>query len=206
MALKEPRHKIQSSLANFKFAIQDLSSLWPFINWEAFAHLSNPIVRSECDLRERLEALQLSVLSHHLEITRAAFNEFRENYQNDTANKEYLENLGWFLFEMRNAFAHAEGTLIAKGNPKQRIHTIGSFKINIPVKLVGNEIGFDAHSKVVHTISFPAIEHNQEIKVTPKFLQNILLLSYHVLEITKKKKIITLNRYLTRIQQIKTRV
>ena len=148
MALKKSNHKIQSSLANFVFVNNDLSSIWNSLDWQKFAALPVPIVRTEKDFLERIEAIKLSVLTHHTEIIRQALHEYIKILPRNI-HTQYLDSLGWFLFDLRNAFSHTKGKLIAQWDPKG-VNSPQTFKINIPIKHLGANLIFKPNSKITY--------------------------------------------------------
>lgn len=208
MALKGPVHKIRSSIASYIFTTRELPAVVLQLDWRIFTTPPLIIVKKESDLVQMLDAARLAVLAYHMEIMRQAFYEHIMNIKCDIPlnleHKQYLDDLGWFLFQMRNAFGHTREKLIAKGPQEERsIKIKGRFLINIPVRKVVGGVEFDCRSKKVLTLSLPEVKVNKEIKVNEIFLRNLLLLSYHILEITKKQKNSTLIRYLTHVEAAK---
>jgi hypothetical protein len=207
MVLIRSRHKISSSIAHYVFGTQELPVVLRQMHWKIFTTAPLVIVQKEEHLSQMIMAIQLSVLARHMEILRQAFYEYLEKYKKQNAPLEaqhirYLEDLGWFLFDMRNALGHTRNALVAKGPEKEGdIKYKGNFKINVPVNEIGMEVGFDAESKYSYTLSWPAIKVKKEIKIIEEFLYKITLLSYHVLEITKKQNKSILIKYLARVER-----
>jgi len=201
VALEKARHKLQSSLANFVFVNIDLPPVWKTLNWEMFNISSRSIIKEKKDLEERLEAMRLSVLTYHIEIMKQSLYEQIELLNCDD-NKD-LKALKYFLLDLRNAFGHTTGKLIPQYSNNKPLHTNktlnkNTFEVDIPVE---NETTaeFDPSSNFSMKFTWKGIKPNKEVKVNDPFIHKILILSYHVLEITKKQKKSTLNSYLNKI-------
>ncbi len=204
MALKKERHKLQSSLANFVFVIHDLPLIWKDTIYQMLIEQRSLIVRTQKDFNERLEAIQLSVFTSHAEIMRKAFYEYLIHHKKDLDNshhKDYMDKLGWFLFDLRNALAHTEGKLIPRWS--ETVKSPETFQIEIPVKAWKDLKEFDPNSKVPYKFIWRKIKKERDLKITLEKIYEIALLSYHVLEITKKQKSSTLFSYLEKIKNLK---
>ena len=202
MALKKACHKLQSSLANFIFVNFDLPQVWKEQDWQIFKRTPWSIVRDEKDHRERLIAIQLSVLAHHIEIMKQCLYEQIE--QPAFKDNKDLEALDYFLRDLRNSFAHTTGKLIPQYSNEKPLWTKkklnkNSFEVNMPVEKIKNSIQFALNSNFSIKFIWKKIKPNKEIKVNDRFILSILILSYHVLEITKKQKRHTLDAYLKKI-------
>ena len=74
--------------------------------------------------------------------------------------------------------------------------------IHIPVSVAGNGVHFDPNSRHSCVIKFK-VKRNRTLVINKDFVSKVVLLSYHVLEIVKKQKNKTLDRYLDRILHLK---
>jgi hypothetical protein len=140
-----------------------------------------------------------------MEIMRHAFYEYIQQCDTsiDSHHLKYLNDLGLFLLDMRNALLHTRDALVAKGPEKQKdVRTKKKFSINIPIRQIGENWIFDPRSKNGKALSWSAIKAGKEVKTTKRFLNKIIVLSYHVLEITKRQKASTLVEYLTFVERV----
>ncbi len=177
------------------FANRELLIMRDCFEWRRLIQLPAAIVRNEQDYLQMFEALRLSVLANHAEIMRQALKEhidFVDNVHVEGA----LDGLGFFLFDFRNAFSHTRDTLIPRWSEKTK--TKGVFSCAIPIAKQADGIKFvtkgSASMKFVMKVT-----PGKVIRVTGDLINSIILLSYHVLELVKKQKPHTLERYLKNI-------
>ncbi len=196
MVLKKSAYKLQSSLAHYIFTQRELLVICDSYDWSKLTHIQGAIVRSKKDFEQMLEAVRLSVLVNHIEIMRQALYEHIELIgENNIPQK--LNDLGFFLFDLRNALSHTRGALIPRWDVK--VKTKGTFSVDIPIHKQDRGQIFSSHSKV-STRLVAKVKPNKTIRLTTRFFDQIVLLSYHVLFILKKQKSSTLSSYLNAIQ------
>lgn len=202
MALEKSVHKIRSSIATFFFANRELLSMAKIIPWEQLNQIPAPLVRSQKQYDHLIGGVRLATLIYHTEILKQGLFEHCELF-NGTPHSKYLDNLKWFLNDLRNAFSHTKGELLPRfskaGKTTNDPKTKGTFKINIPVKKLANGYDqFNPKSKNFKTFSMK-VTPGKLIKVNDKFINDLYDLSMHVLEITKKQNLNTLSKYLDKI-------
>jgi len=200
MALKNSVHKIQSSLANFIFANRGLIDMWAIFDYKQFIRMNDPIVKNENDYIERLEAIRVSVLISHIEILKQSFFEYIQWIKpiGSTPCIEELDDLGRYLFDLRNAFNHSRGELIPKFSEKIKKKLI---TVIIPVTKIGKLFLYDPKSKYAKKFVLNR-QPSQKIRADDIFINKICILSYHILHITKRKKIATLEKYLGHVKDL----
>ena len=167
--LKHPRHKLQSSLGSLQFALQDL----PIIR-DNFDKKNLLSLEGQKNYNQALEQITLAVLSNHLEIMRQSFKEFIDslNTKDQSSHARYLEQLSWFLFDLRNAHNHTENELTPKWGKKINIEkfftdrTIINYFIDIPFKQNTIFKGFHPQSKKSLRLSWLNIKSGKEIIIT----------------------------------------
>jgi hypothetical protein len=197
MSLKKSNYRIQSSLANLLFVTYDLPLIWNDYNYNMLLSKHSLIVRNNKDFIERLEAIQLSALASHLEIIRSAFHDYIIHHEKNLKQDhfDYMNKIGLFLFHIRCALLHTNDELIPRADKKD----IPAFKVSIPVTYYNNNPKFDPNGQSKYLFRWPKINKGKKINITAKKIHEIILLSYHILEITKKQKISTLVAYLNKI-------
>lgn len=218
MALKDPRHKVQSSLASFLFVNKDLPFLENYLPWDhisrTFALIDVPTGKTKEDYSILIMGTRIAMCGYHLEIMQEALSEFMENYASYQSVHDALYELQKYLYLLRCALLHADGELLPvwefnrkKPSPKEQ-NVVDKLEkkgltIKIPcIKSVKNGtkyLGFDVKekSKYYHRLNCK-IRLKHKVGLGKRLIRKLILLSYHVLAITKKKNINTLSKYLNR--------
>lgn len=242
MALKNPRHKIQSSLAAFEFSNIDIIHIWNNFNWDLSHFPSGAIIKKGTHIPQFLEATRLCVLSFHTEVMKEALIEYKGNFKDEFnyEHKEYLEMIIDYIRLLRNACLHAKKKLeprwdedpkkstseleqltqnlesakskqksFKKINELEQILRVEKLKnkglfINIPCSNKPGGYQFNGKSKYFKKIHFK-VNPGKKITLNKNFIGKIRLLSYHILEITKKQKLPTLSKYLNHTLNIKSK-
>jgi hypothetical protein len=217
MTLKSPAYKIQSSFATFEFSNKELIYIRDTYPWQLIIqHFPEPTGNSVSQYHQLIEQTRIAVFSYHIEFLQESLSEFIknpvENWSLTTENKNSLDELQTFLFCLRNALLHAKGELVPQWKfdftkisktKASKIRTLENknLTIKIPVQKHGNNVRFDKKSNSSEILTF-TLNPNQDnypfIILSETFFQEIRLLSWHILTITKKKKASTLSRYLDR--------
>lgn len=194
MFLRKSAHKLQSSLAHYIFAQRELLFISDHFDWRSLTRFPDAIVRNKKDFSQMIEAIRISVLASHLEIMRQAFYEHIVFIDHDKIPG--MKDLGFFLFDLRNAFAHTRGILVPRWDKAPKSKKL--FSIDIPSNNHETGTKFNHVSKVSIKF-FMKVEPEKIIMTTSSFFDQIALLSYHVLHIVKKQKHATLLKYINGI-------
>jgi len=211
MALKDPRHKIQSSFAVFEFTNKELIKLLPenpyLMDW--LIDFPQATVNSYSQWEQIVDGIQISALISHIEIVQQSLREYREKRPiNDLKCLEHIDDIIEFLRHLRNSLKHTkydDKKLIfrwrspTKSLSEKDLLTFEKLKrtglsIDIPVIKKSNGCYFNEKSRTKYRINFK-IKIEKEI-TKEDFIHEIRLLSWHILAITKKQTPHTLFKYL----------
>ena len=200
MTLRKAFHKTQSSLSLLQFAMVDLEYIKKNFYWKQFAAKIQKgdkgfISRNKKDYYQKIDEILISIISYHIEIMKQSLHEHIMFLQ--IPSSDFLNKLRFFLLDFRNAFSHFAGELIPKFD--RSVRTKQPLLIHIPIKCVDTCKEFTPNS--IESFSLNCIaKPNKKIKLNRHpFITNLYLLSCHILEILKKQKLSTLEKYLRRI-------
>ncbi len=197
MVLKKSVHKVRSSLATFLFAQRELPIIardYPRKRLEQLCPFT--VARTDNEYIQLIQHLQLISCSSHFEILSRSLMEHLNLLGFTKIDSDpRLTDLRKLCKELRDAFGH-----IAKNDLIPKWSKIDPQTLSIKVPLTNIKEGYilDPHSKFSYVITIKTTK-NQEILFTNNFVRKSVILSYHVLEILKKQKTTTLDKYLNRI-------
>jgi len=206
-SLKAPQHKIQSSFATYEFMMKELPIIQNKFDWRELVDLPNSTVRSKDEYDQHFITLGLASLGQHVEICKQSLYEYRERRKDLSQNhREHLEMIVDFLSLLRNSLLHTKGKLIPvwKNEDKNRLIRIKKslfpkgFLLNIPGKNLSHGILFKEDGQDFYKLHIE-VKLKKIITIDEDFLNKIRLVSWHILTITKKRKLSTLTKYLDHI-------
>lgn len=201
MVLKKSCHKAQASLSLLQFVMLDLEYIKANFDWRILVigiqqqdpNFNGYTSRNEKDYLQKFDEIKIAVVSHHIEIMRESL---REHIKCPTGH--IVDKLGLFLADLRHAFSHTKNELVPKFG--KNVKTQQSFLFHIPVKKISaSTYTFDAKSLESYTFECRAIPESI-IGLNDRFIFNLIVLSNHVVEILKKQKFSTLEKYLQGIK------
>jgi|GEM_PF-5427380 len=211
MALKDPRHKIQSSFAGFGFTNRELIALlslpWVLPWLKSF---KNATIQEDGQLEQILTGIRIPVMVYHVEIMQQSLREHQKKViLIDPHHIVYIKELIQFLRHLRNALSHSKNALIPRWDidtdklNKEDTEILEKFKktgfsINIPIIKETNGCYFHEKSNIMYKMNVK-IKLRKNIVLNDTFIYEMILLSSHILTITKKQKTNTIFKYLARI-------
>ena len=163
-----------------------------------------------------IEGVAVATCGYHIEIMQQALLEFMNNHKLTVNHENSLYELRKYLYLLRCSLLHTEGELLARwqfkrtnASPKET-KTVEKLQkkgliIKIPIKKEsGTLISYSEKSYLYYKLTLKIkLKRNSNqihpvVKLNRTMIYKLILLSYHVLAITKKRNSNTLYKYLER--------
>lgn len=221
MALKKPSEKINSSFAMFEFARKELMYLSDYLDWQVFSKsIADPTSKTNEKYKQLIDATCIAVCGYHIEITQQALKEYMNNLNEllDTKYENILYELHKYLYLLRCALLHTEDEIYARWifsrkSPTKKegdsIKKLQSKGLTVKIPGIQEPGGFRFNEKSnnfkklnfkIHLKKNNNKEKHPTVRLNKNLISKLSLLSWHVLTITKKKKVSTLIKYLNKTE------